>query len=258
MLTLLRKGMLLYILILVAVSHWLTTQRTTSWERPLSVAVYPINGDGSERSARYIKSLEWDSFKVIDEFMAEEAKHYGMQIEEPVHIVLAGAIEDQPPMPPDGGNVLQIMLWSLQLRYWSWSLDRGADNTSSDIEIYVRYFDPDTSPRLDHSLGLQKGLIGVVNAFADPQQAGSNKVIIAHELLHTLGASDKYDPATGQPVYPSGYAEPQANPQLPQRLAELMGGRIPISATESRIPRSLEQVLIGIATGQEIRWQGQQ
>ena len=71
MLTLLRKGILVYVLILVAGGHWLTTQRTTSWDRPLSVAVYPINGDGSQRSARYIESLEWNAFKSIDQFMAE-------------------------------------------------------------------------------------------------------------------------------------------------------------------------------------------
>jgi len=254
MLTLLRKGILLYVLLLVGVGHWLTTQRTTSWDRPLSVAVYPINGDGSERSAQYIEDLERDSFKDIDEFMAEEAKHYGMQVKEPVRTVLGDTVEDQPPAPPYGGNALQVMLWSLKLRYWSWSVDRGEDPPSSDIEIYVRYFDPDANSRLSHSLGLQKGLIGVVNAFASRQQAGSNKVIIAHELLHTLGASDKYAPATGRPIYPSGYAEPEADPRLPQELGELMGGRIPISATESHIPRSLDEVIIGAATGQEIRW----
>jgi hypothetical protein len=255
MLAILRKGILVYILVLVAVGHWLTMQRTTSWDRPLSVAVYPINGDGSQRSAEYIQSLEWDAFKVIDRFMAEEAEHYGVRLKEPVYTVLADPVNDQPPVPPLDGNALQIMLWSLQLRYWSWSVDRGSDPPASDVEIYVRYFDPDASPRLAHSLGLQKGMIGVVNAFASPRQAGSNKVIIAHEPLHTLGASDKYDPATGQPIYPGGYAKPDANPTLPQELAELMGGRVPISTLESRIPRSLDEVIIGPATGQEIRWQ---
>jgi len=255
MLALLRKGILVYILILVGVGHWITTHRTTSWDRPLSVAVYPINGDGSQRSAEYIQSLEWDAFKTIDQFMAEEAKHYGVQVKEPIYTMLAAPVDDQPPTPPIGGNTLQIMLWSLKLRYWSWSVDRGPDPPASDVEIYVRYFDPDTSPQLAHSLGLQKGTIGVVNAFASPRQAGSNRVIITHELLHTLGASDKYDPATGQPIYPDGYAKPEANPQLPQELAELMGGRIPLSATESRIPSSLDEVVIGPATGQEIRWQ---
>lgn len=254
MLALFRKGILLYILILVGVGHWLTTQRTTSWERTLIVALHPINGDASQRSAQYIESLERDAFKVVDDFFAEEAKHHGMQIETPIRIVLADSVDDQPPEPPHGANTLQIMLWSLKLRYWAWSVDRGANPPTSDIEIYVRYFDPDTNPRLSHSLGLQKGMIGVVNAFASRHQAGSNKVIIAHELLHTLGASDKYDAASGQPIFPSGYAEPEANPKLPQALAELMGGRIPISATESQMPRSLDEVIIGTATGQEIRW----
>ena len=35
-----------------------------------------------------------------------------------------------------------------------------------------------------------------------------NNVIVAHEILHTFGATDKYDPATTQPRYPDGYAEP--------------------------------------------------
>ncbi len=112
MLTLLRKGILVYVLILVGVGQWLTTQRTTSWDRPLSVAVYPINGDGSQRSAQYIENLEWDAFKAIDEFMAEEAKHYGVQVKKPVNTVLADPVEDQPPTPPRGGNALQVMLRS--------------------------------------------------------------------------------------------------------------------------------------------------
>ena len=56
--------------------------------------------------------------------------------------------------------------------------------------------------------GLQKGLIGVVNAFASDEQAAQNNVVIAHELLHTVGATDKYDPRTNQPSHPDGYAEP--------------------------------------------------
>ena len=44
-----------------------------------------------------------------------------------------------------------------------------------------------------HSTGLQKGMLGVVNAFASADQEGSNAVVIAHELLHTFGATDKYD-----------------------------------------------------------------
>ena len=83
---------------------------------------------------------------------------------------------------------------------------------------------------------------------------GSNAVVIAHELLHTLGASDRYDLGTGLPQHPLGYAEPERRPLHPQRLAEIMGGRIPLSATRAEISRSLDQVILGNATAHEIRW----
>jgi hypothetical protein len=103
-------------------------------------------------------------------------------------------------------------------------------------------------------VGMQKGLYAVVNVFADKRMAGSNDVITAHELLHTLGSIDKYDLSNSQPLYPAGYAEPDLKPLLPQEAAELMGGRIPISQTESETPESLGQVVVGPLTAAEIGW----
>lgn len=251
----LRKSLLLYILILVAGGSWLVTQRSTSWTEPLWVAIYPISADASGQSAKYMESLDHATFAAIETFIAEEAKHYGVALAQPVRVVLGNRVTEQPPAPPEAGNVLQVMLWSLRLRYWTWRVDKGDAPPPSDVEIYVRYFDPESHPVLAHSLGLQKGLVGVVNAFASRRQAGSNNVVIAHELLHTLGASDKYDPATNQPLFPTGYAEPEAKPRFPQTLAELMGGRVPVSSTESNMPKSLDQVVIGAQTANEIRWQ---
>jgi hypothetical protein len=107
---------------------------------------------------------------------------------------------------------------------------------------------------LSHSLGLQKGLIGVVNAFASEKQAAQNDVVIAHELLHTLGATDKYDPRTNQPEFPDGYADPQRQPALPQEYAEIMAGRVPVTADRAEMPDGLDAVLIGAKTAREINW----
>ena len=104
------------------------------------------------------------------------------------------------------------------------------------------------------SLGLQKGLIGIVNAFASRAMQAENNVIIAHEMLHTVGATDKYDLATNQPLYPIGYADPEQRPLFPQQQAEIMAGRIPISETEARQPEGLRQVILGEATALEINW----
>jgi hypothetical protein len=120
--------------------------------------------------------------------------------------------------------------------------------------MFVLYHDPDRVTRVGHSLGLQKGLIGVVNAFASQAQAAQNDVVIAHELLHTLGATDKYDPRTDQPTFPDGYAEPEHQPLLPQAYAEIMAGRVPVTENEAEMPLSLDVVLIGTKTAREINW----
>lgn len=101
---------------------------------------------------------------------------------------------------------------------------------------------------------MQKGLIGVVYAFADPQMAGANNIVIAHELMHTLGASDKYAPATNLPQFPGGYGDPEAQPRYPQRDAEIMAGRRAISATEAQMPPDLDAVVVGEQTAREIGW----
>jgi hypothetical protein len=97
-------------------------------------------------------------------------------------------------------------------------------------------------------------LFGIVNVFADREMLGSNDTVIAHELLHTLGATDKYDLSNNQPRHPDGYAEPDKQPLYPQSFAELMGGRIPLSADTSQIPESLHQVVINRSTALEIGW----
>jgi hypothetical protein len=73
-------------------------------------------------------------------------------------------------------------------------------------------------------------------------------------LLHTLGATDKYDLRTNQPTQPDGFAEPDRQPLYPQEFAELMGGRISVSSTEATTPESLEQVMVGAKTASEIGW----
>jgi hypothetical protein len=95
-------------------------------------------------------------------------------------------------------------------------------------------------------------MIGVIKVFADRNEHQRNLVIIAHELLHTLGASDKYDLRSNQPVFPDGYAEPERQPRHPQRLAEIMAGRIPLSEERAEIPGHLGRSMIGPATAAEI------
>src|SRR4029077_17348814 len=99
-----------------------------------------------------------------------------------------------------------------------------------------------------------KGLIGVVYAFAAPQMNGANDVVIAHELLHTLGASDKYQPANDAPRFPDGFGDPTQVPLFPQRTAEIMAGRRMLSRDRWQQAETLDEVVVGPATALEIRW----
>jgi len=145
------------------------------------------------------------------------------------------------------------VVWSLRLRYWAWRVS-GHVPEPEDIRVFVLFHDPEITPSVPHSLGLSKGLIGVVYAFAAPTMNGANNVVIAHEMLHTLGATDKYDLADDAPRFPDGYGDPKQVPLYPQAYAELMAGRRMISATKWEQVDDLDQVVIGPASAQEIRW----
>lgn len=248
-----RIVILLLVLATVAQTAWLARARATAWEDTLYVGIYPIAADDSAQTRRYVDALKRDSFDKIDAFFDEEAKRHGLKVLGPVSLAVAPPLASKPPLPPREANALQAILWSLQLRWWAWRNDR-IDGPKPAVRLFVLFHDPELSPRLSHSTGLERGMLGVINAFATQSMAGSNAAIIAHELLHTLGATDKYDPATNLPRFPDGYAEPERNPRLPQEFAEIMGGRIPLSETEAETPRGLAHVLIGDATAREIRW----
>jgi hypothetical protein len=251
----LRIFILLFILATAAFSTWRAKARVADWRYPLRVAIYPINGDQSAATAAYIASLKTETFKPIADFLDEEAKRYGvaMSYGQPVSLSLAPEVKNQPPDPPLGGNVFRVILWSLQLRYWAYRADTsGAMNPH--IKMFVRCFDPATHEIVPNSLGLEQGMIGVVNTYASAKMDKRNQVVIAHELLHTVGAQDKYDPRTNQPLHPHGYAEPDAATLYPQRWAEIMGGRIPISPNTAAMPRGLQETVIGEHTAREIQW----
>ena len=221
------------------------------WKAPLDVALYPINGDGSEAAADYIRALKPEDFSEINTFLVRETRRYGLQQRVSMILTLEPEMKDLPPPPPTDGNILKTMAWSLKLRWWTYQHSGQMWPQLGKIRIYVLYHQTEPGKALAHSLGLQKGLIGVVHAFADAEQTAQNNIVIAHEMLHTLGATDKYDP-DGRPVYPIGYAEPELPQQLRRREAEIMAGRIALPDGRNVMPAGLAQCVIGSTTAHEI------
>jgi hypothetical protein len=246
--------LLLMVLAAVAIGTWRDRVRTQSWQQTLWVGIFPLNGDGTAQAQRYIDNLKVEDFTAIEDFFAREAHRYGLKIEQPLHVELYPPGSELPPaLEPDAGP-LGVAWWSLKLRWFALHASRVSGRAPSAIRMFVLYHDPSTLDRAPDSHGLQKGLVAVVHAFADPAMTGSNNIVIAHELLHTVGASDKYDLGTGAPLFPTGFADRDQRPLYPQAEAEIMAGRRALSPREWEMPRSLRDVVVGPETALEIRW----
>jgi hypothetical protein len=249
----LRILILLLVLLLVALTTWQDRYLSTRWQDPLYVAIYPIAADDSPATRAYVAAIDPEDFKSIDRFFAREAARYHLATNEPVKTRLRGELQDRPPQRTPGAGMPATALWSLRLRYWAWRVS-GHAHEPEDIRMFVLFHDPALTPTVPHSLGLTKGLIGVVYAFADREMNGENDVVIAHELLHTVGATDKYDPVTDAPRFPDGYGDPAQSPLYPQLTAELMAGRRAMAPDKGQQALSLDEVVVGSATALEIRW----
>ena len=240
--------------ILVAVLNYTIGQRleSTTWSDPLPVIIYPINADGDPHTTSYIRSLNNRRFQPIAVFFRREAHRWGVREPDPLRVTLAPEL-DAPAPPEPGTSLLSRILWSLKIRYWAWRNTPDDGSNQRRVRVFVLYQQGKDNKPLAHSLGLQKGLLGIVNAYALKRQTLQNNIVIAHEIMHTVGARDRYD-ARGNPVYPEGYAEPGRKPLYPQRKAEIMAGRIALSRSRSRMPKRLKDVLVNQITAREIGW----
>lgn len=249
-----RVGALLLILVIVAGNHWLGKARLAEWDGPIWITVYPLPADNRPETLRYIRTLQSETFEDISVFFSREARRYGLELPKAAHFQLAPVPTSLPPALPDDGNRLGIALWSLKMRWWAWRQQRADGLPEPDIQVFMLYRSAQGNPQLDRSIGMQKGRYTVVNAFASPGKAARNNFVLAHELLHVLGATDKYQPGTGQPLAPDGLANPKASPLYPQSHAEIMGGAIAVSPSEARMPTSLGRSVVGGKTATEIGW----
>ena len=256
MLKRLRIAALLYVLLFVAAAQFLTARNMTDWDAALWVDVYAVAGDDDSVTRHFLDDLSAISFADTETFFAREAQRYGVTLEQPFKIRIVGEhAAELPALDADAGH-LGVLWWSLRMRWLAARLQWQAPDPTGDIVVFAVFHAPEEGVALDRSTALDKGLIAVANLFADHEARATNQIVLAHELLHTLRATDKYALASNAPSYPDGYAAPDARPLLPQTKAELMAGRIPLDEQHAEMPRSLREVVIGPATAREIGWQG--
>ncbi len=150
--------------------------------------------------------------------------------------------------------------WRVSLRAWQYlhyfetlaerNSPQGEEFGSQIVVIYASQ-DDDLAA---HSRGSERGRLAVSYIDVTEQNPAYALVTVAHELAHTLGAEDTYDPDTSLAKHPYGFVEPFANPLYPQRFAELMAVDVPIGPGLEGEIRSLSQVRVGYHTAALMGW----
>lgn len=245
---------LLIVLLWAAVHTSFERYGSTRWKDPLWVGIFPVNADRTSAAQSYVDGIATEDFGDINEFMAREAHRYGKSLAEPVHLVVYPQVRKPPPELSRDAGVFGTVLWSLKLRWYAWRNADTGGRAPPHVRMFVLFHDPSTLQTVPDSHGMQKGLIGVTHVFGSRQMARTNNVVIAHELLHTLGATDKYDYSTGAPLFPVGFADPSRKPLYPQDETEIMAGRRAVSPQKAEMAEGLNSVVVGAATAVEIRW----
>lgn len=249
-----RVTFLLIVLGLVATNAWFERHRAETWRDTLYVGVFPVAADDRPGTRAYVAALRRDAFADLEPFFAREARRYGLALEAPFRVELYPGPPLPPPPAPVQAGPIATAWWSLRMRWYAWRFGSAAGRPAPHVRVFVLFHDPAAQPWLPHSAGLQKGQLGVVHAFASEAMSGANAIVIAHEVLHTVGATDKYDAVTNAPLFPQGFADPEQRPRYPQQRAEIMAGRRALSEGELEMPDSLDDCVVGAGTAAEIGW----
>lgn len=229
-------------------------QLVQNWNGTQDVVIIPIQYDDESQTKKAIKQLTESQFSELNRYLAKEAKRYDLNLNHSIRVSLSEPVNSLPPGTPKyDSSKLDILLWSLKLRWWSYQ-NKPSNFHDGQVRLFVMYSSPEKDELLPHSTGLQKGLLGLIHASAHREDLRKNNMVIMHELLHIFGAFDKYDLRTGHPIFPNGFASPNQTRPYPQNRAEIMAGRIPVSKSEFRGVNGLSQTIIGEQTAKEIGW----
>jgi hypothetical protein len=196
--------------------------------------------------------------QALEQRLIEEFGRYQVDVHRPmIEIIPFGpiSVHEAPPSAP-GDTFLERLVHAYELWRFTTKVDeRGQVPTHSfDSRIYVVADAPRAAGGLQvEGFSENGGRVGVARVELDESTVDLALFVAAHELFHTLGASDKYD-ASGRTLLPEGLPEPDRVPLFPQLGAEVMARNRAVSATEEAIPASLDELIVGRLTAQEIGW----
>lgn len=240
--------------LLWAGNDWWRRRERSAWKRPLRVVLVLVEREPVP--AATLQTLTSRTFDLERRLKSELLRHRGSSVE-PFSIDVKGPVRAAADPPSAAADDLWSMAThSLSLWRWTRDLDErsGVAWRGYDSRIYlVLRPSRDAEPRVVEGESEQGGRVGVARADIDPEMVDFALFVATHELMHTLGANDKYD-ERGHAIFPSGFADPGREPLFPQPGAEVMARNVPVAPNEERPPETLDELFVGDETAREIGW----
>ena len=270
----LRQGALLLVLVVVALWGYINYQadhRTFAWDKKISVAVVALldgGGKQSQKDAWFVQRFlsraapPRDNLREVETWIQKEfARHTGddRQI---LDVVVRGPLRLRvpPPLLP-GSNDSFLVRWQGTRRFLSYFNEVYQRDElllgKYDLTLFIYFYNYSDKKSRElfaefDSVASRRSGLGIVFCPISNRHLGYSCAIVAHELCHTLGASDKYDGSVS--VYPDGFAEPDRRPLYPQRKAEIMSLGLPVKAGKDEPVRHLRNCIVGTKTAREVNW----
>lgn len=250
----LRVALLLGVLVVVLVyaAHDVYTRRErNAWRRTLDVAFVVVSGPGVDGAA--VAELRRRIPDLADR-LADELTRFRPDAPRPFAFTSYGPTPLATPLPVPGDDLVGAARYAWDLHRFTSDIDAraGVATRGFDARLYL-VLSPPTDRAVVEGMSQEGGRVGIARAELDDASVDIALFVAAHELFHTLGASDHYGP-DGRALVPSGLAEPDRVPLYPQRFAEIMARDRPLSPTDEVRPESLAELAVGPSTAREIGW----
>lgn len=229
------------------------------WERTLDVAIVLVQMPGGGPVDPAAVAALRARAPALGARLAEEHRRVapGRGLAAPFRFDVYGlAPAEGPPPRPEGDGILDELRYAWRLHRWVSAVESVANvaGAAYDSRVLVIARRPESAERQRvEGRSQHGGWIGLVEVELDAEMADLALAVVAHELMHTLGAEDGYD-AAGAARVPEGLAEPDREPRYPQRFAEVMARGRPLSPGREALLETLDELAVGTATARAIGW----